>query len=601
MLALIILMLGAALKKNSAAVVKDYIDNLSAAYIGSTQNFNKVAEAFKFGLVSVDSLENAFLSCRNEYKRIEFLTEYFYPDFCEEYINGAPLMLVHQFDNQPVVEWPEGLQVLDELIFDTPTENKGEIVILARGVESRSLEMMAGLAKESISESILFDAFRLQLIRIFTLSVTGFDTPGSVNALPEARHALQSMMHVLAIIRTEHNWQELHTLGNTLLEGINLLNKNAGFDSFDRFLFLTSCVEPSLKSIALIVESQGISVSARSSSLNANFTGLFDPDLLNPYAFTLLQAKDDKPALRLLGKALFFDPLLSSNGKMSCGSCHQPEKFFADGLAKSNSNVIGQTVQRNSPTLINAVYADRFFHDLRAFSLEQQVTHVVFNKNEFNTAMDEIVNRLSQTRHYQKKFKKTFGKSGVNGENINAALTSYVLSLKGFNSHFDSMVRYNANLSDSLIVQGFNLFNGKAGCATCHFSPTFSGLVPPRFNKNESEILGVLESPKGWKRVLDADSGRMNNGISNEASWVFERSFKTPSLRNVEKTAPYFHNGAYKTLEEVVDFYDHGGGAGLGIAVKNQTLPSDSLHLSLQEKSALVAFMKSLTDGYLPK
>ena len=138
---------------------------------------------------------------------------------------------------------------------------------------------------------------------------------------------------------------------------------------------------------------------------------------------------------------------------------------------------------------------------------------------------------------------------------------------------------------------------GKAACGTCHFAPTFSGLVPPYFAKNESEILGVLENPNAWLKKLDADLGRIDNKIYSEQAWIFERSFKTTTVRNAALTAPYFHNGAYKSLEQVIDFYDHGGGAGLGLEVKNQTLSADSLHLTSYEKSALIAFITSLNDA----
>jgi cytochrome c peroxidase len=138
---------------------------------------------------------------------------------------------------------------------------------------------------------------------------------------------------------------------------------------------------------------------------------------------------------------------------------------------------------------------------------------------------------------------------------------------------------------------------GKANCATCHFAPTFSGLVPPFYTENESEILGVFGSPNIIS--LDEDEGRSNNQIKSEKAWIYEKSFKTTTVRNVELTSPYFHNGAYNTLEEVLDFYNNGGGKGRGIEVQNQTLPEDKLDLSEKEIKELIAFMKSLTDNSL--
>ena len=140
--------------------------------------------------------------------------------------------------------------------------------------------------------------------------------------------------------------------------------------------------------------------------------------------------------------------------------------------------------------------------------------------------------------------------------------------------------------------QGFNLFMGKAKCGSCHFAPLFNGTVPPGYTDSEVEILGVpVSMHKPFK--LDSDLGA---GIAERAP-LHDHAFKTSSVRNAAVTAPYMHNGSMATLEEVIDFYDAGGGLGLGLTVPNQTLASDSLQLSKSEKRALVAFIGSLTDS----
>jgi cytochrome c peroxidase len=139
---------------------------------------------------------------------------------------------------------------------------------------------------------------------------------------------------------------------------------------------------------------------------------------------------------------------------------------------------------------------------------------------------------------------------------------------------------------------------GKAACGTCHFAPTFSGLVPPQFDETEAEVLGVPTQPQA-PHELDPDWGR-GGGLLKFQSEIYRHAFKTVTVRNIAHTAPYFHNGAYNTLEEVVDFYNNGGGVGLGLDVPNQTLPADSLHLSDQEQKDLIAFMQALTGQPLP-
>lgn len=121
---------------------------------------------------------------------------------------------------------------------------------------------------------------------------------------------------------------------------------------------------------------------------------------------------------------------------------------------------------------------------------------------------------------------------------------------------------------------------GKAQCGTCHFPPTFSGLVPPLYNDNDSEIIGV-PSHSTSKR-LDPDIGRA--GVYKYSSTIHNHAFKTPGIRNIAKTSPYMHNGVYTSLQQVVDFYNNGGGIGLGIKLSNQTLPANALNLNKKKK-----------------
>ncbi|MGE8244048.1 MAG: cytochrome-c peroxidase, partial [Sphingobacterium sp.] len=138
---------------------------------------------------------------------------------------------------------------------------------------------------------------------------------------------------------------------------------------------------------------------------------------------------------------------------------------------------------------------------------------------------------------------------------------------------------------------GFNLFVGKAKCATCHFVPLFNGTVPPEYAKTESEVLGVATDYRN--KQLDPDRGR---GRYHETVAQLQYSFKTPTVRNSSKTAPYMHNGGYVTLEQVMDFYNKGGGQQFGFKLDNQTLPTDTLGLTAKETAKIIAFLKTLDD-----
>jgi len=159
-------------------------------------------------------------------------------------------------------------------------------------------------------------------------------------------------------------------------------------------------------------------------------------------------------------------------------------------------------------------------------------------------------------------------------------------------SRFDRAVRGDSTALTTGERRGFNLFMGKALCGTCHFAPLFGGTTPPDLLEAEPEVIGVPAEAIARRARLDLDPGR--SGFDGEP--LHQHAFKTPTLRNVALTAPYMHNGVFRTLQEVVDFYDAGGGAGLGLTVPNLTLPADSLHLSRQEKRDLVAFLEALTD-----
>lgn len=146
-----------------------------------------------------------------------------------------------------------------------------------------------------------------------------------------------------------------------------------------------------------------------------------------------------------------------------------------------------------------------------------------------------------------------------------------------------------ANFTDEEKL-GMNLFMGKALCATCHFMPLTNGTVPPFYAETEKEVIGVPETAAN--KALDDDLGFY---------WRYEKEvhygmFKTPTVRNVALTAPYMHNGVYATLEQVMDFYNQGGGGGLGFELEHQTLPFDNLELTQKEQKAIIAFMKTLTD-----
>lgn len=550
---------------------------------------------FREDKIDAEQLQSSLRKTRNSYKEIEFFIAYHYPEFSKTHINAAPLFRIEAAGTTAYTLPPEGLQVLDELIFsDDVADQKDKIIeitdYLYNNYNNFYLSSITnGLSKGNNKTLPL----RIELIRIYTLGLTGFDTPGSLNISEEAASALKGMkkyIHDDAYFKN-YNSDKAQQLVD---ESIVYLNKNRDFETFDRIEFYKKYLQPLYEELGSwdgntddLKEFSGWNVA------NKNF---FSSDFLDPYFFTILKGSEDNDNLRALGKEIFYDQNLSDNGKMSCASCHLPENAFTDLKSKSLSNVEGKTVLRNSPSLYNAVFAKRFFYDMRAFYLEQQAEHVIYNNEEFNTSYESIVKKLKNKAEYKKAFRKAFKNGEVSKQNFSKALSSYVASLHSFDSDFDRFMRNEKEISEDA-KKGFNLFMGKANCATCHFAPHFSGLVPPFFNENESEVLGVTKNPiRKSPLEIDSDQGRIKSNVKKEDSWIYENSFKTMTVRNIALTKPYFHNGAFSTLEEVLDFYNEGGAEGLGLSINNQTLPADKLNLTKTEIQQITAFLNSLTD-----
>ena len=550
---------------------------------------------FQDNKISKEALQESLKRTRNSYKEIEFYIAYHYPEFSKTHLNAAPLFHIEGTGTASNTLPPEGLQVLDELVFsDEADKKKDKIVEITDFLYNSYNDFYRSSIKNGFSEEKNKTLpLRIELIRIYTMGVTGFDTPGSLNVFEEAIHALKGIDNY---IKKDDYFKKFHTqkAENLLAGNIDYLSKNTNFETFDRIAFYKNHLQPLYEELGNWDNSTDDLKEI--SGWNSNNKNFFNDDFLNPYFYTLLKPSEDNAELKLLGKEIFFDQSLSNDTKMSCASCHLPENAFTDLKTKSLSNVEGKTVLRNSPSLYNAVFAKRFFYDMRAFYLEQQVEHVIYNEQEFNTSYESIIKKLKTNPQYKKAFKKAFKKGDIDKQNFSKALSSYVASLYSFNSDFDQFMRNEKEISEDA-KKGFNLFMGKAACATCHFAPNFSGLVPPFYNENESEVLGVTKNPLQFLPIeIDTDRGRINSNVKKENSWIYENSFKTMTVRNAALTKPYFHNGAFSTLEEVITFYNEGGAEGMGLAINNQTLSPDKLNLDEKEVKQLVAFINSLTD-----
>ena len=553
----------------------------------------------------LEVLKKQVESTRLAYKEIEFIFDYYETAYNGTYINGAPLPKVSEyFEEENIIE-PCGLQALDEAVYEEATDdNLQHIQVLAKGLKERVDFIAMVHWPIHLKSSQIIECIRSGIVRIFTLGLTGYDTPGSVNALNESYVSWKSMETTFLYFEADISpaaKAKFEWINTLFSKGKHLLKTHADFNDFDRLTFLKEVVNPLYAALLEFQNLNNIKLEPyKKHAQNYQAKNIFDIDFINTDFYSeLVYQPLDNPNTIELGKLLFQDPRLSNGNIMSCASCHDPGKGFTDGLPKSVSNQKGIFTARNAPTLIDAGYSTRYFWDMRAADLERQVIHVIDNDLEFNTDFDTIVRKLNKSATYKKLFQEAYGgidKEDINQRSISNALAAYVNSLKSFNSPFDQYVRNQTEEYPEHAKRGFNLFMGKAACGSCHFAPVFNGTVPPFYLESESEVLGVTQGFDSIAPKLDTDMGRMGNGLKFDHHPHLRNSFKTVTVRNSAITAPYMHNGSFETLEDVMAFYNLGGGAGMGLEVENQTLSDEPLGLSRQEIEDIIAFMETLTD-----
>ena len=529
-----------------------------------------------------------FITCRREYKYAEYLIAYRFPLLAQR-MNGPALPEVEPADFYET-GLPTGFQVLEEDLFGADvlrkrTDMQKEIKHLlayTRIIQGQTTTI-------PFSESLIYDALRMNLYTLAAKGISGFDSPVAFYSLQEGTYSLGAMRETLLA---------MGTVDGALEEKVNtciklLQEPGITFDIFNRAEFFIKGYNPLLKALYKQQQGKGIIFIRERRAVKTTAESFLATGAFDPYFFAPEGTGQASPDLVNLGNALFANTTMSLGGR-SCRSCHAPERSFTDGLVVNRSLQKDEGLLRNTPSLIYAVLQPALFYDVRTTYLEQQAHDVLFNKDEMDGSLEHAIAGFKKDKEMQRAFSKAF--PGVTNpytqDRIILALAAFQRQLPLFGSAFDRYMLGDSLAMSGQQVAGFNLFMGKAKCGTCHFMPLFNGAVPPFYDKIDSEILGVPENRDTLHAFIDKDLGAYYYFKNN----IKKYAFKTPNIRNAAHTAPYMHNGVYQSLEEVIDFYDRGGGAGLGIGLPNQTLPADRLNLTLSEKQALIAFIKALSD-----
>jgi cytochrome c peroxidase len=320
---------------------------------------------------------------------------------------------------------------------------------------------------------------------------------------------------------------------------------------------------------AIVGETHQVAVQTQASPGTSALKALYRRPAVIPFP------KDNPytPEKVALGKKLYYDTRISVSSAQSCGSCHSPMYGWGDGLAVGvgfGMNKLG----RHSPTVVNAAWSDIFMWDGRLPTLEDQALGPIQSAGEMNMPLDMLMARLSSIGEYKPLFESAFPQEGMSAKTLARAIATYERTIVSERAPFDAWIEGDEKAISEEAKRGFEIFNGKAQCASCHEGWNFT-------NEGFQDI-GLPSEDVGRGQFLPAVI-------------KMQHAFKTPSLREIARRSPYMHDGSLATLEQVVDHYDSGG-----VDRPSRSDLMRPLNLTTQEKADLVAFLNSLTSTLPP-
>jgi cytochrome c peroxidase len=316
-----------------------------------------------------------------------------------------------------------------------------------------------------------------------------------------------------------------------------------------------------------------------------------------------------RPARVALGQKLFFEPRLSGDGTVACATCHDPARAFTDGRPVS-IGIHGRVGQRNAPSILNALYNKTQFWDGRVNTLEQQAALPITNPFEMGSAkLGDAVSKIAHDKDYQAQFMQAFGRA-VNENDMVSAIAAYERTLASFDSPFDHFIAGDASAISDSAARGWKLFNAKARCNLCHAltdnQPDVTLLMDNDFHNigigilrhDVAALARQAERELAEGRLATVDTAAITSEMSVLGRFLVTKdqsdiaSFKTPGLRNVLVTGPYFHDGSMQSLWDVMDHYNKGDG------ITDPWLDKDMQPLALTEPEIddVVAFLAALTS-----
>lgn len=552
---------------------------------------------------AIEKIKAQLQNSRNQLKGLDFWFRYLEPTVYKM-LNG-PLPVeweteVFEKFEKPYKRNGAGL-TLAALYLQEETVNKDTLAqLIQSGLTAMDTYAADSITSELNSYHHFYLCNRLFLLNLAAIYTTGFECPDTSKIIPELRSMMEAVSETYQSFNTSFPGTPLPDVYiNRFNNAIEFArNQPANYSAFDHFSFLKEYINPLfLLNQQLINQYHVVSKSLIDYSLNKKEITIFNKSLYNGQntkgIFLRVTDAYALASIDHLGKLLFYDPILSGNNLRSCASCHKPTEFFTDTLCSTALQFNRHDLlPRNTPTLVNAPFNHLIMLDGKHISLQNQTKDVITNPKELACTEQKVMEKVLSCNEYKRGFrallKYTPQEKEISFEHIISAITSYYARFSNFYSPFDEAMNNNKPLS-AAAVKGFNLFMSKAQCATCHFVPQFNGVKPPYIG-SEFEVIGV---PKDTAfEHLSNDKGRFEVNPASETL----HAFRTGTIRNAARTAPYMHNGIFTSLNEVIEFYNNGGGAGKKLLIENQTLSADPLQLTGEEKHNLLQFIQSLNE-----
>jgi cytochrome c peroxidase len=538
----------------------------------------------------------ALQRARAAFKQAEYGIEYFAP-LSARRLNGAPLDRFED-DAPNVVLAAEGFQVAEAIVYARQIgADSLQLPILATRMRGHLKRSIALIGATPIREAQLWDAARLELARLSTILLGGFDSGVADRTAHESAEALVGLRAALAPWHGRLQGTDPgEALDSAFLRALAIARAAAtspdGPDraGWDRLAFLTNGLLPLAQALREARVALGIDTVATPGLLRADAASPYDSTAFDIASFRAPGVRSATPAQIALGAALFASPALSGDGTRSCASCHDPAKAFTDGRPRATRLSSSSATLRNTPTLLNAALQGAQFADGRVTWLEDQVTAVVGSRDEMHGTLDDAAKRIGRDSALRAAYTAAHGPTEPTGAHVREAVAAFVRTLVALDAPFDRYIRGESSALTAEARRGFTVFMGKGRCGSCHFAPLFNGTIPTAYTDAEYEVIGVPATAAGT--ALDPDEGR----FAVTGSKLQHHAFKTPTVRNAAVTAPYMHNGVFATLDDVITFYAKGGAKSAGARLPNLTLPFDSLSLDARDRADLTAFLHALTD-----